>query len=261
MGIIQQDMEPSVETRRGHLYVAFGDQYDQTAAHSVRELRKYSNLPVQVITNLKKKHRHHVWGESDGVIFTEVNLRDDENRHPKCQPDLYSIFDETLYTDADTVCVSSKFVKAFDILQLCDIALVVCSVHDSDRRLRGARLYKQAIMDFHPPHVSRVFQAGVVSFKKNKRTRAFFKLWYEYWSKRKLRDMPPLVCAVANSPKLIYATLSSKEFSFMHSTIIRHWSGKNKPSSDELPQYTKMLVNENLSVSRMGWEPRKAFKT
>ena len=229
---------------RGHYYISFGKEYDKCTAFSVKRLREFSALPVQVVTNLKKKDRHFLWESLDGIIFTEVQMKDDENRLPKCQPDLFSIFDQTLYTDSDTLIHSKQFIQAFDVLDGADMGLIVCSKKDSVERYHRTKVYKQAVNDFKPKEISRIFQAGVMSFRKNIRTRKLFQTWYDYWYLRKLRDMPALVCAVGNCPDLVYTALPHG-FGFSKSKIIQHFNGKHHILPKLLPNFLKSLVKEN----------------
>lgn len=245
---------------KGFLYVAFGTEYDKVAAYSVKHLRTVSSLPVCVVTNLVKQNRSSIWSGIKDVVFRYLKLNDLESRVAKCKPDIISPFEKTIYVDCDTVVLSKKFVEVFDFLDFCDIALPAHTIQESIDRLKMP-IYKQAIKDFRPKKVDYVYQAGVLAFRKNKRVRSFFELWYSYWRKRKLRDMPCLVCAIGNFPDISIMHLS-KDYSFIDSSIIQHYSGchrsRRKNTKDVLPDYTKTLVWEKGAKFR--WQKFPAFR-
>lgn len=249
---------------RGHYYVVFGKEYEKAALASIKRLRLFSDLYVQIVTNIPKKHRDKQWNSFDNIIFTErLDLKDSDNRIPKLRPDKFSVFTETLYTDADTLICSTDFMRAFDFLKYADIAVATRNAKESEKILRTEKLYRAALQDFPVYDKSMlkfVYHPGVLAFKKNKRSAALFEKWYQYWAKRKLRDMPPLLCAVAHTPQVTISLLP-RSFGFINSKIIRHFSGKNKPKPAEMPHFVKQLVNENeTSVHFMKWVPKRAFQ-
>lgn len=238
---------------RGHLYLVFGSEYEKAATASIRELRKHSELPVHVVTNIPAVVRKG-WEGLDKITFQELGIPDRLNRHIKTQLDLYSPFDETLYTDSDTLIQSSEFMLVFDVLQGCDIAFPMHTRKESDSRLKTA-VYQEAIHTFKPKGPLFVYQGGVCVFKKNEPTRQFFKLWNEYWAESKFRDMPGLVCAVHNIRGTTIGTLP-RSIGFDHSEIIKHYYGWKPPKSNKMPQFIKDAPNEG----KRRWEPRKCFR-
>jgi hypothetical protein len=238
---------------RGHLYLVFGQQYELAATASIRRLQQFSDLPVHVITNIPEQRRRG-WDSIDNITFELLEIPDRLNRHIKTQLDMYTPFDETLYTDSDTLIHSKEFMIAFDILETCDIAFPMHTRKESVQRLRTA-VYQEAIQMFKPKGDLFVYQGGVCVFKKNEAVRKFFKLWNEYWSCSKFRDMPGLVCAVHNIKGVAIGTLP-RSMGFDKSTIIQHYYGWKPPKTDKLPQFIKDAPNEG----KRRWEPRKCFR-
>lgn len=238
---------------RGHLYLVFGTEYEKAATASIKELRKYSNLPVHVVTNIPE-FRRKGWEDIKEITYQILDIPDRLNRYIKTQLDLYTPFDETFYTDSDTLIQSSEFMLVFDVLQGCDIAFPMHTRKESDSRLKTS-VFQEAIRTFKPKGSLFVYQGGVCVFKKNENTRRFFKLWNEYWAETKFRDMPGLVCAVHNVKDVTIGTLP-RSIGFDHSEIVKHYYGWKPPTSTKMPQFVKDAANEG----KRRWEPRKCFR-
>ena len=246
-------------SNRGVLYIAYGKEYDNVAAHSAKRIREFSDIPIHVVTNVSSKT--NIWDKFINCSFTYINDKDESNRVVKCQPDVFSPFDETLYVDCDTVVNTKKFLDIFDHIKCADIAMPVYTMENSFDRFRRLKLYKQAFQDFKIKEMPRVvYMPGVLVFKKNERTRKLFDTWYEYWSLRKLRDMPPLVCAVINNPDVIVAILSEKEYGMNRSSIISHYNGIRLANNKYLPNFKKPVVSEWMPLGKMEWKKFDTFK-
>ena len=109
----------------GMLYVAFGKQYDYQCAYSVILVRKHSDIPVRVITNLTEDQRCKEWNVLCNVSFENVAVKQKENRYYKIRTDLFSPFDITLFCDTDTAVQSAKFLTGFDIAKNHDVMFSV----------------------------------------------------------------------------------------------------------------------------------------
>lgn len=238
---------------RGHLYLVFGDQYEKAAVASIRALRNHSELPVHVVTNIPEPLRKG-WEGLPNVGFQLLDMPDRLNRHIKTSLDLYTPFDETFYTDSDTLIHSAEFLEVFDILGTCDIAFPMHTRKESDNRLKTP-IYQEALTQFNPKGPLFVYQGGVCVFKKNAAVRRLFKLWNEYWVMSKFRDMPGLVCAVHNVKGVAIGTLP-RSIGFDHSKVVQHYYGWKPPKSAKMPQFVKDAPNEG----KRRWEPRKCFR-
>jgi len=237
---------------RGHLYIAFGIEYDKATAFSVATLRKHSTLPVCVLTNVKK--RHPKWKECDNVKFVFMESADRDNRDVKTRMVNFTPYDESLYTDSDTLILSNKFALAFDVLKNCDIAFPYYPGKQSAQRL-ATPIYREALAKFKVKDIPLVYQGGVCVFRRNDAVKKFFALWNEYWKVDRFRDMPPLVAAVHNVHGVAIGLLS-QNYGFPHSDIIQHFYGWRPPKTGALPQFVKDAANE---TSRR-WEPRRCFR-
>ena len=239
---------------KGHLYLAFGKEYDTTAAYSVKALRRFSNLPVRVLSNLSAKIQHPLWDELQDVTFQRF-LPSIHDREVKTRMIEYSPFEQTLFTDCDTVIHSERFLEAFELLKGCDVAFPLYTANESRDRIKTA-IYQQAIQAFKIVQTNlRVLQGGVCVFRNNKPAKAFFCLWNQYWKVHQLRDMPPLV-ATAYNVKNVSLGIMSKDYGFPKSSIIQHFYGWKPPKTNLIPQFTKTVVNEG----KGRWELRKCFR-
>lgn len=239
---------------KGHLYLAFGTEYDKAAAHSVKALRAYSDLPVRVLTNLPEADRNLLWNTIQDVSFKQFKLGL-HDREIKTRMIEYTPFKQTLYTDCDTVIHSDEFLDVFNILKKCDIAFPFHTPKESAIRLQ-TDIYKQAITELNvtQPNLL-VLQGGICAFQHNDASKRFFSLWNQYWNLHQLRDMPPLVAAAYNIVDVAIGMLS-KEFGFPDSKVIQHFYGWKPPKTSLIPQFEKKVVNE----SKGRWELRRCFR-
>jgi len=219
----------------GHLYVAFGKEYDKQAAWSAVAARRFSDLPICVLTNLEK--RDSKWEEVSDVTFKMFACADTDNRDIKTSMHKHSPFNETLYTDTDTAIQSTKFIEAFDALAFCDIAFPLHGIWEEGKQV--TRLYRMAMDMFKVTKPLLVYQGGVCVFRKKVTTNNLFALWNEYWDRfGRGREMMCLACAAKNVKGVAIGMLS-KEYGFPDSTIIQHFYGANAPKTELLPKITK----------------------
>src|SRR6056297_3084961 len=97
----------------GLLYVVFGEKCDCLASHCIAYSRQYTDLPIQVLTNIKKDKRHRKWDDINNIHFTYFDLPDSENRQIKTTSYEYTKFDKTLYLDADSIIQKHGVEKLF----------------------------------------------------------------------------------------------------------------------------------------------------
>ena len=181
------------QSKRGLMYIAFGQQYDLLAAHAVRYSRKFTNLPVRVITNLRK--RSSVWDEIPDVLFTEVDAEQFENRQFKTTAFEYSRFDETLLLDCDSVIQAEGVEKIFDAAGDEDLLLNCLTVWKVGDRI--PRIYAETMKRFGFTLPFKVFNGAFILFKRTPQASAFFYLWHDYWkSSGAGRDMPSMNMAL-----------------------------------------------------------------
>jgi len=239
---------------RGHQYVVFGKEYEKACVGSVNALRRYSDLPVHVVTNIPKNQLSAEWKRIKDVTIQSLGLSNSHNRHVKTLMINYTPFQETLYTDCDTAILSDKFMEAFEVLEVCDLAFPIHSLKESQDRLK-TKVYQQALQMFKPEGNVMVLQGGVCVYKKNERAQKFFELWNSYWECTRFRDMPGLACAAHNVTGVSIGMLPST-MGFDTSEVIQHYYGWKPPKSSHIPQFMKDAANEG----KMRWEPRKCFR-
>jgi len=218
---------------RGHIYVAFGKEYDMQAAHSALAARRFSSLPILVLTNRSEKERSDIWAKVTKVSFRRFKLPDKENRDIKTKAVYYTPFDQTLFTDTDTVIQSSQFLKSFELLNSCDIAFSIDRIFQIGGKV--LRLYREAMNMFSINLPLVVYQGGVFVFKKNAPVEQLFSLWNTYWDKfGRGREMMCLACAAKNIEGVAIGTLS-KDYGHLRSHIIQHFVGGNAVKTPLLP--------------------------
>lgn len=186
----------------GMYYVAFGQQYDYQCAHSVSLVRKYSELPVRVITDLTRDQRCEEWDNLTNVSFVKVHANRNQNRYYKIRPDLFSPFDVTLFCDTDTAVQSAEFLGGFATAQNHDVMFSVYQhIGKNGCGLPMAWLYGKFMEATDYP--ATIYKEGVFFFRKTKNTTKLFEAWENYW--RLLgcgRDMPALFPATTKAKDL-----------------------------------------------------------
>ena len=190
---------------QGHFYIAFGTEYDNVAYHSCKRLRQFSKLPIHVVSNLTEETRVPSWKEIDNVTFNYLPLPDIHNREVKTSAVFYSPFEMTLYTDADTLIHSNRFMEVFTMLERTDLVLSV--YQDNVRYPKIPKYQAPAFLKvleecptpaFNKKTVFTLYNGPIFAFKRSSAVTMFFKLFRTYWEKTgRLRDMPPLSMAAA----------------------------------------------------------------
>jgi len=95
--------------KTGLLYVAFGSEFDLLASYCVAYSRRFTKLPIQVLTNVAPESRSKKWSEVDDVHFTQINDVTTNNRLYKTSMNEYTIFENTVYLDSDSIIQKPNF--------------------------------------------------------------------------------------------------------------------------------------------------------
>jgi hypothetical protein len=181
---------------RGIVFIAFGQEYDKLAAHTVAKSRQFISVPITVLTNIE--NRHPKWKDVPDVNFIFLDMPTSENRAVKTQIYKYTPYDETLYVDCDSVFIKAGIERVFDHLKESDVVLQHCSLWLDGKKYY--RIYRDAAVKFGISLPLRVYMGGFWAFRKTPETIKFFDLWNEYWKTLGAgRDMPALACAVLKS--------------------------------------------------------------
>ena len=181
---------------RGILIVAFGAQYDRLAAHCMAYSRRFTDLPICVLTN--RIDRDKKWVDVSNKHFVHFNMADGENRQIKTTMYEHTPFDKTLYIDSDAIIQKSGIEKWFDKITDNSILLNVYGRWKDDQQ--APSLYRRAFLNAKVSYPVNIYYGAMCGFTKSPETRKFFALWNQYWRMNGSgREMPALACAVKNS--------------------------------------------------------------
>ena len=173
---------------RGVVYIAYGWRAVKEAGYSIKTLRQHNDLPVTVI------------GERvDGAEHISFEDRDSAGRWAKCNLGGVSPYEWTLYLDADTR-VHGAVDGGYEILHGdWDIAIssskvqgdgILWHVGDEEREATYRELGRHLLQ----------LQGGMMFWRKNERTAAFFAAWREEWERWKGQDQAALLRALHRTP-------------------------------------------------------------
>ena len=175
----------------GIIYLAFGKEFDKLTAATARYSRRYTKLPMCVLTNLEV--RNPVWSEVSDAKFIHLGMLSEENRKIKVSLIKYTPFDKSLFIDSDAVIQKSGIECLFDYLKDFDIA---CQYHkilqENDRKKGFIQNHYVKLADLlNEKFPIDLFGEAALLFKKSDTGFRFFDLWYKYWEMAGCgRDMP-----------------------------------------------------------------------
>jgi len=190
-------MPNKITKTRGIIYVAFGEEFDKLTAATAGYSRKFTDLPMCVLTNLKR--RSSAWSKVSGVSFKLIALPAKENRRIKVSLIKYTPFDETLFMDSDAVIQKPGIESLFKHLKNFDIA---CQYFDilTDAACKSKlakKTYGKLAKLLNEEFPIDLFGEAALLFKQSKNSYQFFDLWYKYWEMVGCgRDMPGFCFAV-----------------------------------------------------------------
>ena len=172
---------------RGVVYICFGWRAVKEAGYSIDTLRQHNDLPVTVI------------GERvQGAGYVAFDDRDSMGRWAKVQLDRLSPYRHTLYLDADTR-VHGNISAGFKLLRAWDMAMapspvqgdgILWHVSDEEREATYRELGRHLLQ----------LQGGMMFFRKNDWTAAFFEAWREEWQRWRGQDQAALLRALHRNP-------------------------------------------------------------
>ena len=232
---------------RGYLYVIFGEDYLIPAHESIKYLKKVTNYPICVITNIKNL-------DLDVDCITTLNMNTDENRIVRTQAINYSPFGQTLMIDVDSIPISRKIHSLFENLNTYDFGFQKVKEYTN----QVARIYGYTMYKTQTTTPLTAYSGGVIFFNKSEKCVNFFNLWHKYWGiTGSGRDMPSLACAIKNSPNITFFQVDhciDREITV--DTIIFHAYGehdktviptfkKNKPFDERGDLFEMIPVREN----------------
>ena len=189
---------------RGILYLALGEEFDKLTAATAHYSRRFTDLPMCVITNLDQ--RDPVWLGVKDVRFSRVTDPSNENRRIKVSLIDYTPFSETLFMDSDAVIQNEGIEVLFGYLEDYDIACQYFATITSsdDKNFETAfieKTYDKLAKLLRESYPIEMFGEAALLFRRTGPARDFFRLWQEYWELMGCgRDMPAFSFAVKHSP-------------------------------------------------------------
>ena len=172
---------------RGVVYIAYGWRAVKEAGYSIATLRRRNDLPVTVI------------GERvQGAVHVEFDDRQSMGRWAKCNLDRLSPYTFTLYLDADTR-VHGDISAGCALLQSWDVAMAPSKVQGDGIMWHVGDEEREATWKELGHHLLQL-QGGMMFWRKNERTRAFFQAWREEWERWKGQDQAALLRALHRTP-------------------------------------------------------------
>lgn len=188
----------------GVVYVCTGPRGD-LLRNSIGSLRRHNpDLPVHVLAD-----------RPYDVPFTWVDARRGmDSRRIKTRLSRYSPFELTLFLDDDTYVAERLDLPA--MLGEADVAMARDGMRTAGRAMMKGRTWKRLIREEeatatfeaagrdHP-----LYNSGVMVFRRNRRTAAFFERWYEEWGRFGGRDQFALARALPQV-QLRWRTLSRR---------------------------------------------------
>jgi hypothetical protein len=181
---------------RGIVYIAFGEEYDRLAAHTVAYSRQFISCPITVLSNVKTRDKK--WTEIPDINFIDLDIPTEQNRRVKIELYKYTPYDETIYLDVDSVVTKPGIEKMFDGLKENDIVFQQHTFWKSGKRYY--KIYAETMKQFGVSLPLCVCLGGFWAFKNTEGTKSFFKQWILNWIETgKGRDMPSMACAIKQS--------------------------------------------------------------
>lgn len=201
---IPRFLESSRATRRGIVYVAFGENAREEAAMSIAALRpRYDGL-ITVISSEPLPGAHFIRFDDPrfGARWAKLNL------------DLLTPYDQTLYLDADTR-PRTDCAQWFEILaDGFDVVIAESTMQGQKALWHVDEAEREETLDgfgFTPLQL----QAGVFAFRRSEAVVALFAAWREEW--RGGQDQAALLRALARAPvKLWVVSHHLSEISVAH---------------------------------------------
>jgi len=234
---------------RGLLFIAFGEEYDKLAARTIAISRKFTSLPILVLSNIHSDKRYHRWSEVPDIEFKYIDLPLEMNRGIKTSMIHYSPFDSTIFLDCDLVIQNEGIEKVFDMLGENDIVMEHWGNWNVGEKF--FQLYKNAVVKTGTKLPLEIYCSAFIAFHKNQKLIEFFDLWNKYWKISGCnRDMPALACAVKNSNLNTVKTVFKNDKIFAYKklqseAIIQHRCGPEFFRHFKIPRHKEWKPFDN----------------
>lgn len=157
---------------KGVLYIFYGDpKYKNEAIVSAQSLKKFcSDIHITAFSDAKFESQYF----DDVVLVKPTGVRS------KVDYIWDSPYEETLFLDSDVI-INRDISDLFSILVKFDLGVA----HDLARKREK---YSKMMPEYKAiPYSFSEVNTGVISFKKNERTRELFELWKKYYGRYQKR--------------------------------------------------------------------------
>jgi len=230
----------------GIITVAFGEDYDSMAAHTMWHSRQFTDLPIHVLTNIPEADRCDLWSEVPDITFTVFDMKQEENRFVKTQMLFHTPFARTIYIDCDSLIQNPGIGRVFDRLE--DHDMVLFRYYDWKPGDKVVAIAKRVMSTAQETLPLEIYCGGFIGFTKSDKCRKCFDIWHSLWKATGGgREMIPLSCAVKKSQVNVSKTLSEHKIfepeSARLDVLIQHcymnYRGKNWFKDFSIPEITQ----------------------
>ncbi len=203
---------------RGVVYVAYGHPARLAAQESIASLREHNqqriSMEVQAVGEFV-----------EGADFqTACERRDRGGRWAKVNLDTLSLFDDTLYLDADTR-VCGSVMGLFDMLaDGWEMVIAPSMYQGSDCLWHVDDAEREATFALYACEPLLQLQAGVMAFRKGERVSEFFEAWRREWLHFNNQDQAALLRALYHVPLRVW--LLGRPWN--GGTVVEHLFGRAK---------------------------------
>lgn len=206
----------------GYLYMAFGDNFYKEACLSLRSLRRFTELPVHIITNIERE-KCIADGFTSALTVTAY--------HPRSKVDYICLtpFNNTIYLDTDII-VKMPIDEIFEIISRYDVVAAI----DVSRKKWST---SQKIDEYSKiPYCFPEVNSGLLGFNTKKASKVLStwkEVYYHYKSETDSQDQPSLRIALWRTRASLY--LLPPEFNVRSKNLIeRIHAEKNEFGADHM---------------------------
>lgn len=192
-----------MQESKGFLYIAHGIKYFKEAEVSATSLRRFTKLPICLITN----DETYV-----NPVFDQVTcLKNLEKSYgSKISGLLHSPFDKTIFLDSDTF-VCAAVDQVFEALDIFDVAMTV------DNFMHSYLFFNKYRPDFKLRYEAVIpeYNTGVIAIRKNTVTNQLLSDWMQVHVEMNINaDMPSFREAYINNAATVRITPLPFEYNY-----------------------------------------------
>jgi len=179
----------------GVLFVVFGERFYNLAMKTIKHSRKFTELPICVLTNIKNNEFERI--ENTSYIY--INRPDCENRFVKTNMINYTPFDTTIYIDCDAVIQKEGVEQVIDMVDGFDLLFEVYGTWTNQTKALSYYRITMSVLNVEFPLM--LYYGAFIVFNKTEKAYKFFREWHENWIRAGVaREMPALACTAKLNP-------------------------------------------------------------